>query len=292
MMTSPVLHDSRLGRLVELALLEDIGMGDITGDAIVPDGMRGTGAFLCKEDGVIAGIEVAALVFRFCDPAVIVSPLAADGSPAAKGKLIARIEGNARAILRGERTALNFLQRMSGIATLTGRFVRAVEGTHAKITDTRKTAPGLRITDKWAVRLGGGVNHRFGLDDMMLIKDNHIVVAGGVTRAIERGRAHLGAKGLSLPIEVETTTLAEVGEALAAGGVQRIMLDNFPTDAMRKAVALVAGRAEVEASGGITLDNVRAIAETGVDFISVGALTHSAKALDISLDLTHTNGGR
>jgi len=277
--------------VVELALLEDIGTGDITGDAVVPASARGAGEFVCRQQGVLAGMEVAGLVFQHCDPEIVLAPLVADGSEVDAGSSIARIDGNAQAILRGERTALNFLQRMSGIATLTARYVRAVRGTRAKITDTRKTAPGLRVLDKWAVRVGGGVNHRFGLDDMMLIKDNHIVAAGGVAAAIERGRKYLRACGIAAAMEVETTTLEQVREVLQSGGVQRIMLDNFPLSEMQKAVALVAGRAEVEASGGVTLDGVRAIAETGVDFISVGALTHSVRALDIALEFSHAGGG-
>ncbi|MFN0157998.1 MAG: carboxylating nicotinate-nucleotide diphosphorylase, partial [Bacteroidota bacterium] len=183
------------------------------------------------------------------------------------------------------RTALNFLQRMSGIATLTRKFVRAVEGTRAKIIDTRKTAPGLRVLDKWAVRIGGGVNHRFGLDDMILIKDNHIAAAGGIIPAISLCKDYLQRNEIELPIEVETRNLDELRQTLDAGGVQRIMLDNFPTDMLRQAVILINGNVEVEASGGITLDTVRVVAETGVDFISIGALTHSVKALDISLEL-------
>jgi nicotinate-nucleotide pyrophosphorylase (carboxylating) len=215
-----------------------------------------------------------------------------DGSAVNPGLVLARIDGNAKGILRGERTALNFLQRMSGIATLTGRFVRAVAGTGAKITDTRKTAPGLRALDKMAVRLGGGVNHRFGLDDMVLIKDNHIVAAGGIAAAVTRCRRYLGERRVEARIEVETKNLAEVDEALSCTGVGRIMLDNFDTGTMKKAVERIGRRVEVEASGGITLDTVRTCAETGVDFISVGALTHSVKALDISLELTQTARGR
>jgi nicotinate-nucleotide pyrophosphorylase (carboxylating) len=215
-----------------------------------------------------------------------------DGSPVKPGLVLARIDGNAKGILRGERTALNFLQRMSGIATLTGEFVRAVAGTGAKITDTRKTAPGLRALDKMAVRLGGGVNHRFGLDDMVLIKDNHIVAAGGIAPAVTRCRKYLAEHRIDARIEVETKNMAEVDEALSCPGVGRIMLDNFDTGEMKKAVERIGRRVEVEASGGITLATVRAVAETGVDFISVGALTHSVKALDISLELSQTARGR
>jgi len=279
------LMDSRISRLVELALMEDIGLGDLTSDATIGEMDIAACDILCKEDGILAGIDVAALVFRYCDLSITLAPHHIDGSPVSRGEVVATVDGNARAILRGERTALNFLQRMSGIATLTHRFVDAVSGTRAKITDTRKTVPGLRVLDKMAVRYGGGVNHRFGLDDMILIKDNHIAAAGGITEAVQRCRAHLEAGGVTAPIEVETRSLDDVREALRCAGVKRIMLDNFLPDQMREAVDLIDHRAEVEASGGITLDNVRAVAQTGVDFISVGALTHSAKALDLSLDL-------
>ena len=231
-------------------------------------------------------------MFSYCDHSITLHRLVQDGSPVKPGLVIARLDGNAKGILRGERTALNFLQRMSGIATLTGEFVRAVAGTGAKITDTRKTAPGLRALDKMAVRLGGGVNHRFGLDDMVLIKDNHIVAAGGIAAAVTRSRTYLADHGIDARIEVETGNLAEVEEALSCPGVGRIMLDNFDPGAMKKAVERIGRRVEVEASGGITLATVRAIAETGVDFISVGALTHSVKALDISLELSQTARGR
>jgi nicotinate-nucleotide pyrophosphorylase (carboxylating) len=287
-MPSDVLNDSRIGRLVELALLEDIGMGDITTDAIVPESQLARGEFLCKEAGIIAGLEVADLVFRYCDHSITVSPTVLDGSAVRVGQILARLDGNARSLLRGERTALNFLQRMSGIATTTRRYVDAVEGTGARITDTRKTVPGLRVLDKMAVRLGGGVNHRFGLDDMVLIKDNHIVAAGGIRKAVERCVRYLKHDGSDAVVEVETKSLDEVREALQCEGIKRIMLDNFTMAEMKKAVDQIAQRVEVEASGGITLENVRLVAETGVDLISVGALTHSVKALDISLEIIHT----
>jgi nicotinate-nucleotide pyrophosphorylase (carboxylating) len=278
------LHDSRISRLIELALVEDLGLGDVTGDATVPEGQLSDAMLLCKQEGVAAGLDVAALVFRYCDHSITLTPAAQEGDHVSPGSVLARIHGDTRAILRGERTALNFLQRMSGIATLTRRYVEAVQGTGARITDTRKTAPGLRVLDKRAVRTGGGVNHRFGLDDMVLIKDNHIAAAGSVRAALERVRRFLGEHELHLRVEVETRSLEEVREALAAGGADRIMLDNLPVEEMRRAVDLIARRAEVEASGGVTLATVRAIAGTGVDFISVGALTHSVTALDIALD--------
>ena len=286
MMSDQPIHDSRITRLIELALMEDIGAGDVTTDGTVGESVRGYAEFLCKTSGTIAGLEIAGLVFSLCDEDALLTPRLADGSKVSAGQVVATVKGPARGLLRGERTALNFLQRMSGIATETARYVEAVRGTGARITDTRKTAPGLRALDKMAVRLGGGVNHRFGLDDMALIKDNHIVAAGGITRAVAACQKYLEARGLDLALEVETTSLDEVEEVLGCSGVRRIMLDNFPLDAMRRAVERIARRLEVEASGGITLDTVRAVAETGVDFISVGALTHSVKALDISLEMS------
>ncbi|MGA9116417.1 MAG: carboxylating nicotinate-nucleotide diphosphorylase [Bacteroidota bacterium] len=282
---SGFVHDSRIARIIELALIEDAAMGDLTSEAVISQELVGSGVFLCKEDGVIAGLEVAAMVFHLADPGVSFAAEVPDGSAVSAGRQIARVDGPLREILKAERTALNFLQRMSGIATLTREFVRAVEGTGARITDTRKTAPGLRLLDKQAVRLGGGVNHRFGLDDMVLIKDNHIAAAGGVGEALRRCRLSLNALGISVPVEVETRSLKEVEEAMATGGFQRIMLDNFPLGGMRQAVRRIDGVVEVEASGGITLANVRETAETGVDFISVGALTHSVRALDICLEI-------
>jgi nicotinate-nucleotide pyrophosphorylase (carboxylating) len=288
-MQSESLIDSRMSRLVELALMEDIGLGDSTSDALLSASQLGRAEILSKADGIVAGLEVAALVFNLCDHSITLSPRVNDGDPVVRRQEIAAIDGVAKEILKGERTALNFLQRMSGIATLTRHFVNAVAGTGAKITDTRKTAPGLRLFDKWAVRLGGGVNHRFGLDDMILIKDNHIAAAGGIREAVERCTRYLAQRDAQLAIEVEAKNLEEVRGALACDGIQRIMLDNFTVDEMRAAVDLIRQRVEVEASGGITLENVRSVAETGVDFISVGALTHSVRALDISLELLQTS---
>ena len=292
-MTNPEgLSDSRISRMVELALIEDIGLGDITGEAILDETDLAAAEFLCKQEGVAAGIDVAGIVFGYCDHSITLHPLVQDGSPVTPGLVIARVDGNAKGILRAERTALNFLQRMSGIATLTREYVRAVAGTGAKITDTRKTAPGLRALDKMAVRMGGGVNHRFGLDDMVLIKDNHIVAAGGIAAAVTRCRNYLAEHRIDARIEVETKNLQEVDEALSCTGVGRIMLDNFTAETMTKAVERIGRRVEVEASGGITLATVRQVAETGVDLISVGALTHSVMGLDISLELTQTARGR
>ncbi len=285
-MTLSPLQDSRVHRIVELALLDDGTLGDVTTESIVPESARGDGVLLCKEDGVIAGLEIAGMVFHACDPEIAFEPRAADGSAVVRGQEVAGVRGGLRGILRAERTALNLLQRMSGVATLTRKYVEAVRGTGALITDTRKTAPGLRMLDKLAVRLGGGVNHRFGLDDMALIKDNHIVAAGSITVAMQRCTSYLKAHRSRIAVEVETRTLDDVREALECDGVTRIMLDNFDLSAMKEAVHLIAHRVEVEASGGITLQNVRSYAETGVDFISVGALTHSVHALDLSLELT------
>ena len=277
--------NGRISRLIEEALLEDIGMGDITTDTTVSPDAVGTGEIRVKEPGVIAGLEVAAAVFSTVDPEILFSPASSDGSYAEAGTVVASITGRLASILKAERTALNILQRMSGIATVTKKFVDTIKGTNAKITDTRKTPPGLRVLDKLAVRIGGGVNHRFGLDDMVLIKDNHIAAAGGVSAAIEKCLAGVAQRGHRIKIEIETKNCAEVEDALRHRGIDRIMLDNYSLDEMKKAVGIIHHAVEVEASGNVTLERVRAIAETGIDYISVGALTHSVKALDISLDI-------
>lgn len=265
---------------IKRALAEDIGPGDATTDSIIPADAMSRGRIIVKQQGVIAGLDVASAVFRMVDKRVQVAMLAAEGDRVDKRQVVATVAGPVRALLTGERTALNFLGRMSGIATLTRSFVDAVAGTNAVILDTRKTAPGLRFVDKLAVARGGGQNHRIGLYDMILIKDNHIDYAGSLVAAVQRARAaHSG-----LEIEVEARTLDDVRAALECG-VERILLDNMTLDTMRQAVALTAGRAKLEASGNVTLDTVRAIAETGVDYISSGALTHSARVLDISFDL-------
>jgi len=268
--------------LIDLALTEDIGPGDITSIATVAADAAAEGVMIAKQPGIISGIDVASYVFDRVDTDVIFIPRVANGSRVTEGQVIAALEGNARSVLAGERVALNLLQRLSGVATMTAAFVAAVSGTRASVVDTRKTTPGMRALEKAAVRHGGGRNHRLGLSDGVLIKDNHLAAIGGparVTRAIElaRERAPHTAK-----IEVEVTTLAEVEEA-ATAGADIIMLDNMNVAEMTKAVEIVAGRSLVEASGGVRLDTVAAIAATGVDIISVGALTHSAPALDISL---------
>ncbi len=272
--------------IVERALVEDIGSGDVTTMAVIGDEkIEAEAEFISKCEGIIAGVDVVWLVFRALDPSLNFVPFFSDGDEVKNGDVIGVVKGDVRSILTAERTALNFLQRMSGIATLTRKFVKAVEGTRAKITDTRKTAPGLRLIDKLAVEIGGGVNHRFGLYDMILIKDNHIAVAGGVDRAIERCLRFVKEKNLDLKIEVEAQSIEDVEKILKVGGVDRILLDNFSIDDLKRAVDLIAGKFEVEASGGITLENVRDVAETGVDYISVGMLTHSVRALDISLEI-------
>ena len=254
-------------------LAEDVGAGDATTDALVSEDATCTAQLLVKEPGVVSGLAAAESVFRELDPNLDFVPTGASPPGA-----VARLEGLTRAVLTGERTALNVLGRMSGIATLTRRYVDAVAGTGARILDTRKTTPGLRALEKEAVRAGGGTNHRFGLFDYVLIKDNHLLAAGSIAEAVEK----TGATGL--PVEVECDTLEQVRAAVEAGA-DRILLDNLTVEQLREAVALVAGGAETEASGGVTLDTVRAIAETGVDFISVGALTHSARSLDVSLEV-------
>jgi nicotinate-nucleotide pyrophosphorylase (carboxylating) len=267
--------------IIRNALAEDIGDGDVTTLNTIPEGSLVEGEFLAKEPGVVAGLAVVHEVFRQLDPRVEVIDLLADGDSVAAGQVIATIRGPGRAVLMGERVALNFLQRMSGIATMTRRYVDAIEGTGAVMLDTRKTVPGLRVLDKWAVRLGGGQNHRFGLYDMAMIKDNHIAAVGGLAEAVLRVRA---GDPRQRPIEVEVTNLDQLREAVELP-VDRILLDNMTLEQMRAAARTAAGRIPLEASGNVTLDTVGAIAATGVDFISSGALTHSVKALDISLDL-------
>jgi nicotinate-nucleotide pyrophosphorylase (carboxylating) len=268
-----------IDRLIEQALLEDIHTGDITTMAVVPQSRPATARLIAKEDLVVAGLLIAGRVFARLDAEVVFNPCLKDGERAAKGTLLATVSGDADKLLMGERVALNLLQRLCGIATLTSRFVAAVSGTKARIVDTRKTTPGLRELEKYAVRVGGGINHRTGLYDGVLIKENHIVAAGGITEAIRRARAYIPH---TLKIEIETETLVQVDEALTAGA-DIIMLDNMSLKEMRAAVTKIAGRALVEASGGVNLETVRAIAETGVDIISVGALTHSPRAMDISM---------
>lgn len=265
--------------LVRAALAEDIGAGDVTSRATVPGSARAVGIIQAKAALVVAGLDVAAEAFCQLDAAVVVEVSWGDGSRVQRGDVVARVTGNARALLTAERTALNFLQRLSGIATLTSRYVDAAAG-RITVLDTRKTTPGQRALEKYAVRCGGGTNHRQRLDDGVLIKDNHKRLAGGITAAVERARRDGG----GLPVEVEVETMAELDEALAAGA-PRILLDNFTTYDIRQAVARIAGRAKVEVSGGVTLERIPELATTGANFVSVGALTHSAPAVDLSFEL-------
>lgn len=270
--------DKQIKQAIQHALDEDIGTGDVTTLAIVPGDQVINGRFLTKAPGIIAGLDVVQHTFTLLDKNVHLTSHVNDGDAVEKGQLVAIISGPAQAILSGERVALNFLQRMSGIATMTRQFMNAVAGTKAIVLDTRKTVPGLRAADKLAVTLGGGQNHRHGLYDMALIKENHIVAAGGITAAVNRVKAHAP----DVPIEIEITNLTEFEEALALP-VNRIMLDNMSLDEMKQAVELGNGRIPLEASGNVSLNTVRAIAKTGVDYISSGALTHSVTALDVSL---------
>ncbi len=281
--------DQQAMRVIRLALEEDIGSGDITTRVTVPEGLRATGQLLAKADGVVSGIDVAGVVFHEFDPRIDYQSLVDDGARIQRGAILGEVSGPARSILTAERTALNILQHLSGIATLTARYVEAVQGTRARIIDTRKTGPGLRLLEKAAVRDGGGHNHRFGLSDGVLIKDNHLAAIGGsdrIARAIAAAREQAPH---TLRIEVEVTSLDELEQALAARA-DVVLLDNMSIEEMREAVGRAAGRAVLEASGGVTLETVRAIAETGVDLISAGALTHSAPALDISLEVELTRG--
>lgn len=267
--------------IVSRALREDIGAGDITTQSVVPENYVSAGFVRAKEPGVVAGLDVAGEVFLQLRPDISWLPAVNDGERVAAGQLLAKVEGDARAILAGERVALNFLQRMSGIATRTARLVGIIAGEKAKLVDTRKTTPGLRVLEKYAVRAGGGHNHRFGLYDAILIKDNHIKMAGGITEAVARARS---LAPFRMGIEVEVESLEGLDEAVRAGA-DIVMLDNMDPPEMKRAVEQAGGRVLLEASGGISEENIRAVAETGVDFISVGGLTHSVKSLDLSLDV-------
>ena len=267
--------------IVRAALIEDVGAGDITTESCIPEDARSVAVLLAKSPGVVAGLDLARCAFQLLDPGVRWEPMVADGAVVSGNReTLARITGLSRSILTAERVALNLMQRMSGVATLTARYVHAVAGTNARIIDTRKTTPGLRALEKYAVRVGGGVNHRIGLYDSVLIKDNHIKAVGGIRQAVSAARARTGH---TVKVEVEASTLAQVEEAVACGA-DIILLDNMDCATMSKAVSLIAGRAVTEASGGIMESTVAAVAATGVDTISVGALTHSVPAMDISLD--------
>ena len=270
--------------LIDLALKEDIGPGDITTDNIVPADDKGKGIIVAKQDLVIAGLKVAEKVFNALEPTVLFTSTVKDGDRVAKGATVVTIEGTLRSLLKGERTALNFLQRLSGIATQARAYVETVSGTSVKLIDTRKTTPGWRVLEKYAVRVGGAYNHRMGLYDGVLIKDNHIAAAGGITQAVQQVRraiSHL------VKVEVETTTPEEIREALTAGA-DIIMLDNMDLEQIRQAVGIIKNKALVEVSGGVTRERLNDLAQTGVDLISIGALTHSAVAVDLSMRITKT----
>ena len=269
-------------RLIDLAFAEDIGDGDHTTLCCIPEEAMGKSHLLIKENGILAGVEVAERVFARFDPTMKVEVLMGDGTPVKKGDIAMVVTGKVRSLLQTERLMLSIMQRMSGIATMTNRYVKRLEGTKTHVLDTRKTTPGMRMLEKQAVKIGGGMNHRIGLFDMILLKDNHVDFAGGIKNAITRCHEYLKEKNLDLKIELEVRNFDELNQALEQGGINRVMLDNFSVEDTAKAVKIVNGKYEVESSGGITFDTIRDYAECGVDFISVGALTHSVKGLDMS----------
>lgn len=269
-------------RLIDLSFAEDIGDGDHTTLCCIPDTAMGKSHLLIKEDGILAGVEVAKRVFARFDPTMQVEVLINDGAHVKKDDIAMVVTGKVRSLLQTERLMLNIMQRMSGIATMTAKYVERLKGTKTHVLDTRKTTPGMRMLEKQAVKIGGGMNHRIGLFDMILLKDNHVDFAGGIANAINRCHEYLKEKGLDLKIEIEVRNFDELRQAMECGGINRIMLDNFSVEDTKKAVEIVAGKYETESSGGITFDTIRDYAECGVDFISVGALTHSVKGLDMS----------
>lgn len=277
------LNHPETDRIIREALREDIGEGDHTSLSTVPADARKRARCLVKDEGIIAGVDLAEKIFKLLDPTAVFEKKMDDGTAVKFGDVPFYVAAKAQSILSGERLVLNIMQRMSGIATKSRHLVNLIEGTHCKLLDTRKTTPLIRHLEKWAVTIGGAHNHRFGLYDMIMIKDNHSDYAGGVSQAIRNTKAYLAAKGLDLKIEVESRNLAEIQAILDEGGIHRIMLDNMNPELMREAVALIGGRYETEGSGNITEENIRAKAETGVDFLSIGALTHSVRSLDISL---------
>ena len=273
-------------RLIDLAFAEDIGDGDHTTLCCIPEDAMGSSRLLIKEDGILAGVEVAKKVFNRFDPELKIDVFIEDGAKVKRGDIAFVVYGKVRSLLQTERLMLNIMQRMSGIATMTNKYVERLEGTKTRVLDTRKTTPGMRMLEKQAVKIGGGTNHRIGLFDMILLKDNHVDFAGGIENAIDRCHAYLKAKNLDLKIEIEVRNFDELNRVIEHGGVDRIMLDNFSVEDTKKAVYIIAGRFETESSGGITIDTLRDYALQGVDFISVGALTHSVKGLDMSFKAT------
>lgn len=274
--------DELIDDLLDLAFAEDLGDGDHTTLSTIPENAMGRSRLIIKEDGILAGVEVAEKVLHRVDPSIKMTVMIGDGAEVNKGDVAFTAEGPVRSLLIAERTMLNIMQRMSGVATMTRRYQDQLKGLHTRVLDTRKTTPGMRMLEKEAVATGGGTNHRIGLFDMILIKDNHIDFAGGIEKAISRAQQYCMETGKKLRIEVEVRSLDDIRRVLAHGGVDRIMFDNFTPELTREAVLLVDGKVETESSGGITIDNLRAYGETGVDFISVGALTHSVKGLDMS----------
>ena len=269
-------------KLIDLSFAEDIGDGDHTTLCCIPEEARGKSRMIIKEEGILAGVKIAEEVFNRFDSTLKVEILISDGTKVKPGDVAMVVEGSVRSLLQTERLMLNIVQRMSGIATITHKYMELLKGTKAKVLDTRKTTPGMRILEKMAVKIGGGENHRIGLFDMILLKDNHVDFAGGISNAIDRCHEYLEAKNKDLKIEIEVRSIDELNQVLEHGGVNRIMLDNFSVEDTRMAVDLIGGKYEIESSGGITLDTIRSYAECGVDYISVGALTHSVKSLDIS----------
>ncbi|MDF9830071.1 carboxylating nicotinate-nucleotide diphosphorylase [Parabacteroides sp. PF5-6] len=272
-----------IDELIKLAFAEDIGDGDHTTLSSIPATAMGKSQLIIKEDGVLAGVEIAQKIFHHFDPDLKIQVFIPDGTEVKKGEIAFTVEGKVQSLLQTERLVLNVMQRMSGIATTTRKYVKELEGTKTRVLDTRKTTPGMRMLEKEAVKIGGGVNHRIGLFDMILLKDNHVDFAGGIEKAITRAQEYLREKGKTMKIEIEVRNFDELQQAMNVGGIDRIMLDNFNVENTRKAVEMVAGRYELESSGGITFATLRDYAETGVDYISVGALTHSVKSLDMSL---------
>ena len=272
-----------INEIIDRALQEDIGEGDHSTLSCVPENATGKAELIIKEDGILAGVELALMIFHRFDPALEIQVFLKDGQQVKKGEIAFVVKGSSRSILSAERLVLNFMQRMSGIATQTNKIVQLISGTNTKLLDTRKTTPGIRYMEKWAVRIGGGHNHRFALYDMIMLKDNHIDYAGGIGPAIDRANDYLFKNELDLKIEIEVRDKSELLQVLEKGNVDRIMLDNFTPDEIREVLPLIPEKYETEASGGITLETIRSYAETGIQFISVGALTHSVKSLDMSL---------